>query len=135
METLRFINCSSMGEVQTLNRFAEAQSTARQRVEEQIGAASRKSRDRFRLGINNIIETLKEQIHKSQEDAKDNKNQEEVKVASKSETITTEQGQVLEKIGFKPDLKYGPKSKLRVKCSRFLRFSYILDFLAMEALS
>jgi len=32
-------------------------------------------------------------------------------------------------------MKYGHKSKLREECSRFLRFSYLLDFLAMEALS
>jgi len=32
-------------------------------------------------------------------------------------------------------LKYGPRSKLRRACSRFLRFSYLLDFLALDALS
>jgi hypothetical protein len=32
-------------------------------------------------------------------------------------------------------MKYGPRSKLRRACTRFLRFSYLLDFVAMEALS
>ncbi len=32
-------------------------------------------------------------------------------------------------------MKYGAKSKLRKKCERFLQFSYLLDFLAIEALS
>jgi hypothetical protein len=32
-------------------------------------------------------------------------------------------------------MKYGPRSKLRRACTRFLRFSYLLDFVALEALS
>ena len=34
-----------------------------------------------------------------------------------------------------PNLKYGTRSELRKACSRFLRFSYLLDFVTMEALS
>ncbi len=40
-----------------------------------------------------------------------------------------------EKLGFKHNLKYGPRSKLRRACSRFLRFSYLLDFVTLDALS
>ena len=42
---------------------------------------------------------------------------------------------VFEQLGFKHNLKYGPRSKLRRACSRFLRFSYLLDFLALDSLS
>ena len=42
---------------------------------------------------------------------------------------------VFEQLGFKHNLKYGPRSKLRRACSRFLRFSYLLDFVALDALS
>lgn len=38
-------------------------------------------------------------------------------------------------MGFKHNLKYGPRSKLRRACSRFLRFAYLLDFVAMDALT
>lgn len=31
-------------------------------------------------------------------------------------------------------MKYGPRSKLRRACSRFLRFAYLLDFVALDAL-
>ena len=41
----------------------------------------------------------------------------------------------LEALGFSHSLKYGPRSKLRKACTRFLRFSYLLDFLATEALT
>jgi len=45
------------------------------------------------------------------------------------------QDPVYEQLGFKSNLKYGPRSKLRKACTRFLRFSYLLDFVALEALS
>ena len=32
-------------------------------------------------------------------------------------------------------MNYGPKSNLRKNCMRFLRFSYLLDFLTTEALT
>lgn len=38
-------------------------------------------------------------------------------------------------MGFKHNLKYGPRSKLRRACSRFLRFAYLLDFVALDALA
>lgn len=41
----------------------------------------------------------------------------------------------LETLGFSSNLKYGAKAKLRKICSRFLRLSYLLDFMSTEALS
>lgn len=41
----------------------------------------------------------------------------------------------LEALGFQHSLKYGPRSNLRKACMKFLRFSYLLDFLALEALT
>ena len=41
----------------------------------------------------------------------------------------------LEALGFSDQLKYGPRSNLRKECSKFLRFSYLLDFLTTEALT
>jgi len=32
-------------------------------------------------------------------------------------------------------MTYGHRSSLRKECSRFLRFAYLVDFLALEALS
>ena len=45
------------------------------------------------------------------------------------------QSTVYEALGFKHNLKYGPRSKLRKLCSRFLRFSYLMDFIALETLA
>lgn len=41
----------------------------------------------------------------------------------------------LAELGFKSQLNYGKKSELRKICSRFLRFSYLMDFIATEALT
>jgi len=41
----------------------------------------------------------------------------------------------LKALGFKSNLKYRPKARLRKICSRFLRVSYLVDFLSIEALS
>ena len=41
----------------------------------------------------------------------------------------------LEALGFKSNLKYGPKARLRKLCSRFLRVSYLIDFMSIESLA
>lgn len=42
---------------------------------------------------------------------------------------------VFENLGFPDHMTYGHRSNLRKECSRFLRFAYLIDFLAMESLS
>ena len=41
---------------------------------------------------------------------------------------------VFENLGFPDHMTYGHRSNLRKECSRFLRFAYLVDFLAMESL-
>lgn len=40
-----------------------------------------------------------------------------------------------EELGFPEGMTYGHRASLREECSRFLRFAYLVDFLAMLALS
>jgi hypothetical protein len=42
---------------------------------------------------------------------------------------------VFENLGFPDHMTYGHRSNLRKECSRFLRFAYLVDFLAMESLT
>ena len=58
-----------------------------------------------------------------------------VMTKNRVEMKTSESDRVYEDLGFKPNMKYGPKSDLRKECSRFLRFAYLLDFVTMEALT
>ena len=41
---------------------------------------------------------------------------------------------VFENLGFPDHMTYGHRSNLRKECSRFLRFAYLVDFLALESL-
>lgn len=55
--------------------------------------------------------------------------------ATEKRISSTKSVSFFEQLGFKQNLKYGPRSKLRKSCSRFLRFSYLLDFIALETLA
>ena len=45
------------------------------------------------------------------------------------------QSPVYEQLGFKHNLPFGARSKLRDACKRFLRFAFLLDFIALESLT
>ena len=40
-----------------------------------------------------------------------------------------------ENLGFPDNMSYEKRSELRKECSKFIRFSYLIDFIALEALS
>jgi dynein heavy chain len=40
-----------------------------------------------------------------------------------------------EALGFSDNMSYEKRSELRKECSKFLRFAYLVDFMAMQALS
>lgn len=40
-----------------------------------------------------------------------------------------------ENLGFADNMTYEKRSELRKECSKFLRFSYLVDFIALESLS
>lgn len=40
-----------------------------------------------------------------------------------------------ERLGFKHNLKFSARSELREACKKFLRFGFLLDFIALESLS
>lgn len=40
-----------------------------------------------------------------------------------------------DKLGFPDNMPYERRNELRKECSRFIRFSYLIDFLALESLS
>jgi dynein heavy chain len=42
---------------------------------------------------------------------------------------------VFEALGFPDHMTYGHRSNLRKECSRFLRYAYLVDFLALESLT
>ena len=98
---------------------------------EVIKEMSVQCRNRFDKGMNKTLDNLRQKEAEPEE--------ENSKTDFKSETLqpkaSVNTNPTLEALGFKANLKYDPRSKLRQACSRFLRFSYLLDFLATEALT
>lgn len=45
------------------------------------------------------------------------------------------QDPIYEQLGFKSTLKYGARSELRQACQKFLRYSFLHDYIALESLS
>jgi hypothetical protein len=84
--------------------------------------------------MDQIVEELRQKINEVEE--------EEAVVtdfikSQKSREMTTLEIGVspLEALGFRSNLKYGPKAKLRKLCSRFLRISYLFDFITTASLA
>lgn len=128
---LRVIDMKQSGiEIQHLNGFLDRQIKKRHEVTQIIKTKSNECRSRFERGINRTLDNLRQ---------KENDEEDSHKAEFKGETQQPKQivntNPTLEALGFKHSLKYGPRSNLRKACSRFLRFSYLLDFLATEALT
>lgn len=45
------------------------------------------------------------------------------------------QDPVYEQLGFKHNLKFSARNELRDACKKFLRFAFLVDFIALESLS
>ena len=100
-----------------------------------IKAKSHECREMFKKGINDVLDRLRQNINEPEEDdaAKPEFNVKPNDASQPKQIVNT--NPTLEALGFNHNLKYGPRSKLRKACSKFLRFSYLLDFLATEALT
>jgi len=48
--------------------------------------------------------------------------------------VTRKVSTLYEKMGFPENMSYGQRAMLRKDCSRFLRFSYLADFIVLESL-
>lgn len=132
MEKLRFIDLNQQqygfsADIPKLDEFKSMQEKKRKQVNEKIQEFSKKSRDNIRDGFKACLEALrKTQYSTAFEDdfAKRNENTNLFRLKESA----------YENLGFPENLSYEKRSELRKECSKFLRFSYLVDFLAMEAL-
>ena len=146
MEKLKFYDLSSgrMGiDIQHIEEFANSQRVRREEVlKKRIQDISARTRENFKKAIAKIMENvkkgIKEEILKESEDLNKGKkgknnmpNIGEVKTESKKVLAIDS---VYENLGFPQKMSYGQRSELRKQCSRFIRFSYLLDFIALDAL-
>ena len=132
MEKLRFIDLNQQqyglsADIPKLEEFKSMQEKKRKQVNEKIQEFSKKCRENIRDGFKNCLDALrKTQYSTAFEDdfAKRNENTNLFRLKESA----------YENLGFPESLSYEKRSELRKECSKFLRFSYLVDFLAMEAL-
>jgi hypothetical protein len=137
--------------------FQQRQMLVRELVENAIREASDKTRDLFKGGINQILDALRARIHAQEEldqdqeasavrvdgQAADNKGahgaanefrlMRQIEKLDKGKSLN--QDPVYEQLGFKHNLKFSARNELRDACKKFLRFAFLLDFVALESLS
>ncbi len=65
---------------------------------------------------------------------KKSQNDEDYAKRPDNQNIFRDKESYYEKLGFTDNMTYEKRSELRKECSRFIRFSYLIDFLALEAL-
>ena len=117
-----------------LDVFMDRQEERRQEVSRVIETNSQAVKESFAEGIEQVLKELRQK--ESEQTEQPTAKQEVLKGSDfhKPKQIVNT-NQTLEELGFKHDMNYGPKSNLRKNCMRFLRFSYLLDFLTTEALT
>lgn len=132
MEKLRFIDLNQQqyglsAEIPKLEEFKTMQEKKRKAVNEKIQEFSKKSRENIREGFKLSLDTLRKNNYSAafEDDfGKRNENQNLFRLKESA----------YENLGFPDSMNYERRSELRRECSKFLRFSYLVDFLSMEAL-
>lgn len=97
-------------------------------MSEAISEYSKRCRENIREGYKHCLDMLKKQQQLLQvEDDVMKQEQADVNFLRIKESS-------YENLGFSDNMTYEQRSELRKECSKFLRFSYLVDFLAMESL-
>lgn len=132
MEKLRFLDLNQQqyglsADIPKLDEFKSMQEKKRKQVNEKIQEFSKKCRENIREGFKSCIEALKKNPYSPAFEDDFAKRNENTNLFRLKESA-------YENLGFSENLSYEKRSELRKECSKFLRFSYLVDFLAMEAL-
>ena len=119
----------------TLAEFQAKQQEVRDMVKFKIEMASKESRKLFESGIQIVIEGLvkKHQVDTNKapylmETASDQADGDQAGVGECGDPL-------YEQLGFRGPLAFPGRSEVRESCQRFLRLSFLFDFIALESLS
>ena len=139
MQKLRFLDLTKTVDCVTIEEFASIQQKQKTVVSEKIQSFSEKCRVNVKQAIDNMLSELRERIISElaldEEQRKNNPSSALNQVGSTTAMKRKKSNSVFENLGFPDHMTYGHRSNLRKECSRFLRFAYLVDFLAMESLS
>lgn len=81
--------------------------------------------------LNELRERIISELAMDEEQRKNNPNSQ---IADQGGAKKRQNNSVFENLGFPDHMTYGHRSNVRKECSRFLRFAYLVDFLALESL-
>jgi hypothetical protein len=112
MEKLNFIELTDNHEAISREDFSNKQEKKRNFIEDKVQTYARKSKEDFREGIKNILNDLKVRFNNGEQKDESVKKIEEGE-QKRVDLKTSESDRVYEDLGFKPNLKYDAKSKLR----------------------
>lgn len=131
MSLMKFINLNPPAdstEAMPLQHFIDLQHQERQKVKRNIGDFSEMSRKTVRDGFDSCLKELKDMFKKDSNKTAVGGNR-----ATKGMQKVIEEG--YEELGFGKDMSYDQRSKVRNACMNFLRFAFLLDFIALDALT
>ncbi|KAL4487471.1 hypothetical protein ABPG72_006991 [Tetrahymena utriculariae] len=134
MESQRFISVDSNSytgadSTYTLDEFKNLQEQTRKKITDKIQEYSKKCRTIVKSGFDESLNELRRNVYmaNNEEDYQNSRKQ--------NQNFFRLKESAYENLGFSDNMNYEQRSELRKVCTKFLRFSYLVDFLAMESLS
>ncbi len=151
LENQRLFDISEPDEALTLKQFEAMQETHMKKMSSTIMEVSGKTKEKFLFKINKTLDKLKKKIRESQqrnEEEKETLQQQtarnagldDMMAAQNAGTHQPESGKLMaidavyEHLGFQSNLSYAHRTDVRKECKMFIRFSYLLDFIAKTSL-
>ncbi len=148
LEQQRLIDLSEPDDSLSLKQFEAMQDAYMKKVANKITEISNKSKLKFKEVIQHTLDDLKKKIREQQqvnEKARESRQQANSPFGQTARNLMQGQNQpeggkplaidaVYEHLGFQSNLLYADRTEVRKECKMFLRFSYLLDFIAKNSL-
>ena len=129
IEKMKFIEIPGYLDQLTLDEFFRRQHERIEEVKEYIKDSSKHLRENVLQGVVSIMNQLREDIVMDIAEEK-NYGKLDLQMFPHARKICN----LYEKMGFPENMSYGQRSILRKECSRFIRFTYLVDFITLESL-
>ena len=115
-------------DVPTIQLFKQNQEKKQRLINESIQEQSNRCRQNVREGFQACLDELRrKQYQKEKDDDMMRPQNDQQQHPRYKETA-------YENLGFPDNMTYEDRSELRKECSRFLKFSYLVDFIALNSL-
>lgn len=129
LEKWKFVDIPSHADLYKLDDFMKFQEKRADEVRNHMSEISIKLRDNVMSNIRIVMDKLREEIVM---DIAAEKNYGRINL--QMFPISRKICPLYEKMGFPENMSYGQRTVLRKECSRFIRFSYLADYVCLESL-